>query len=251
LRNFEVAKAGVGVDIGRRAACAAKLPTHRGQRIEAAGAMAANISYLSALLFVLIQFCLFDSCLFALSTLVICSSLGVALIESLGALAVTGPYPQISHNFCEGGLIGRVAAEPVGLQGRLLCFQRQQSRQRKRNRRLCFRPPIRAAWRHSTLGCRPTHPRSDGTFCQALMALSGLRLSQSRPGTLEIRTQKSFLPGVQWPSEYSISAEPPLDVKTCSNSPLRRFIVRYAQYFESPTVRLHSPITSCSLNEPT
>src|SRR6516165_206213 len=68
---------------------------------------------------------------------------------------------------------------------------------------------------------------------------------------LEIRTQKSFLPGVQWPSEYSISAEPPLDVKTCSNSPLIRFIVRYAQYFESPTVRLHSPITSCSLSEPT
>jgi len=96
---------------------------------------------------------------------------------------IGGPAPVCAVDEVASPTIRRVAAEPIGLQGRLLCFQRQQSRQRRRNRRLCFRPSIRAAWGHSTLGCRPIHPRSDGTFCQALMALSGLRLSQSRPGT--------------------------------------------------------------------
>ena len=86
-----------------------------------------------------------------------------------------------------------------------LCFQRQQSRQRRRNRRLCIRPPIRAAREDTARWAAGRYnPRSDRTFCQALMALSGLRLSHSHPGTRN-ETAK-LVRGAQLSHELSGSA---------------------------------------------
>jgi len=62
---------------------------------------------------------------------------------------IGGPAPVCAVDEVASPTIRRVAAEPIGLQGRLSCFQRQQSRQRRRNRQLCFRPPIRAACEHT------------------------------------------------------------------------------------------------------